>query len=208
MFSYRKYEFIFHFYFAVEFLKTQFKHLKDNYKKCLDRQNRASKSGSAASKVSKCKYYDQLTFLFDKTANLPTESNIAIPTIPLLMQDADSPRSIEETQESTPLTPLTPIDISSQPKGLPKRKALSPSEFTPPPGKAVKSGKGKNDLGLAVDTMLIKTLQDIESQGKPVEKKEETNGDSLFCQSLVLNSSRPLRQEEQIRKNENSNIIV
>ena len=182
MFSSRKYELIFHFYFAVEFLKTQFKHLKDNYKKCLDRQNRASKSGSAASKVSKCKYYDQLTFLFDKTANQPTESNIAIPTIPLLMQDVDSPRSIDETQE---LTPLTPIDISSQPKGLPKRKALSPCEFTPPPGKAVKSGKGKADLGLAVDTMLIKTLQNIENQGKPVEKKEETDGDSLFCQSLV-----------------------
>ena len=94
------------------------------------------------------------------------------------MQDADSPRSIDETQE------LTPPDISSMPTGFSKRKAPSPCQFTPP-GKAVKSGKGKTDLSLAVDTMLIKTLQNMENSGRSGDKKEETDGDSLFCQSLV-----------------------
>lgn len=94
------------------------------------------------------------------------------------MQDVDSPRSIDETQE------LSPPEISSMPKGFSKRKAPSPCEFTHP-GKAVKSGKGKSDISLAVDTMLIKTLQNMENNEGSVDKKEETDGDSLFSQSLV-----------------------
>ena len=92
--------------FLVDFLKAQLKHFKDNYKECLERQNKAFKSGSAASKVAKCKYYDQLTLLFDKTANQPKESNIAIPTAPFVIQSLDSPKGIHETVD------VMPLDIS------------------------------------------------------------------------------------------------
>ena len=34
------------------------------------------KSGAAASKVAKCKFYNQLLFLYDQSANKPTESNV------------------------------------------------------------------------------------------------------------------------------------
>ena len=52
--------------------------LKDNLKKCLDRRNSATKSGVAYSKLPKCKYFEQLLFLCDKSSNKPTESNVAV----------------------------------------------------------------------------------------------------------------------------------
>ena len=150
-------------FFTVEFLKTQLKNLKDAYKKCLDRINKATRSGSAASRVTKCKYFEQLSFLYDKTANKSTDSNIPINKI---SQDGEC--------------------VGELPQGSAKRKLPSP-ETT----KSLKSPKAKADLGLAVDTMLIKTLQalgpDNEKQtvASAPSQKEEENADSLFCRSLI-----------------------
>ena len=116
---------------TVEFLKTQLKNLKDAYKKCLDRINKATRSGSAASRVTKCKYFEQMSFLYDKTANKSTDSNIPINKI---SQDGEC--------------------MGELPQESAKRKLPSPETK-----KRLKSPKTKADLGLAVDTMLIKTLQ-------------------------------------------------
>ena len=45
----------------------------------LDRRVRTTKSGAAALSLQKCNYFEQMAFLVDKTANLPTESNVMIP---------------------------------------------------------------------------------------------------------------------------------
>ena len=150
-------------FFIVEFLKTHLKNLKDAYKKCLDRINKATRSGPAASRVTKCKYFEQLSFLYEKTANKSTDRNIPINKI---------------SQEGECMGEL--------PQGSAKRKLPSP-ETT----KSLKSPKVKADLGLAVDTMLIKTLQGLGPYNeKPTvastpSQKEEENADSLFCRSLI-----------------------
>ena len=62
---------------------------------------------------------------------------------------------------------------------------------SPETTKRLQSPKAKADLGLAVDTMLIKTLQDLgQDNEKPTvasapSQKEEENADSLFCRSLI-----------------------
>jgi hypothetical protein len=60
----------------VEFLQRQLKNLKDNFKKCLDKRQRMTKSGAAASSLPRCKYFEQMKFLHEKTSNQATESNL------------------------------------------------------------------------------------------------------------------------------------
>lgn len=135
--------------------------MKDNYKKCLDRQNKAAKSGSAASKVIKCKYFDQLSFMYDKTANKPTESNITITT--------STSSSLGPTEDQT-----------TEPAPVTKRKSDEAQI------KSLKYPKGGPALSMEVDNMLIKTLESMEKE-KPSENVDNQNQDpdSLFCRSLI-----------------------
>ena len=63
----------------VEFLEKQLKYLKDNLKKCLDSRSMLIKSRAPASSLSKCNYFEVMQFLYDKTANKPTECNLRLP---------------------------------------------------------------------------------------------------------------------------------
>ena len=67
-------------FLLVEFLQKQLKNLKDSLKKCLDKRNQMSRSGAAAESLPKCKYFEQMRFLHDKSANKPTVSNLGICT--------------------------------------------------------------------------------------------------------------------------------
>ena len=55
--------------------------MKDGLKKCLDKRNRMTKSGAAAMTLPKCLYFDQLSFLHEKSANKPTESNLCVESL-------------------------------------------------------------------------------------------------------------------------------
>ena len=61
-----------------DFLQKKLKNLKDTLKKCLDKRNRMTRSGAAASNLPKCRLFDQMAFLHEKSANKPTESNVDI----------------------------------------------------------------------------------------------------------------------------------
>ena len=62
----------------MDYLQKQLKYLKDNLKKCLDRRAKVTKSGAPASSLPKCSYFETMRFLHDRTANLPTESNVQL----------------------------------------------------------------------------------------------------------------------------------
>ncbi|CAB4038372.1 Hypothetical predicted protein, partial [Paramuricea clavata] len=50
----------------VEFLKAQWKNLKENYKRCLDKRNRMTKSGAGAHSLPTCKYFQNLQLAIKK----------------------------------------------------------------------------------------------------------------------------------------------
>lgn len=153
----------------MDFLKQEYKKLKDNLKKCLDRRERATKSGVAASRLSKCKFFDQLSFLRDKTSNKPTESNVTIPYLESL--DTSNVPSPSSCESDAPL---------SAEKSTSKRKLLS-TEF-PNSGNCAKS---RAVFAHTVDSMLVKTLQDMNKgeNSPPVQLGEDE--DSLYCRSLI-----------------------
>ena len=65
------------FYILVEYLQRQFKYLKDNLKKCLDRRaNIMTKSGAAATSLPTCNYFNQMLYLVEGVGNQPTERNL------------------------------------------------------------------------------------------------------------------------------------
>ena len=63
--------------FLVEFLQKQLKNLKDSLKKCLDKRTKMTRSGAAASSLPKCRYFEQMAFLYGSVDNRPTESNLS-----------------------------------------------------------------------------------------------------------------------------------
>ena len=50
----------------ADVLKKQLKNLKDTLKKCLDKRNELTKSGAAALKLPKCKFFEQMDFSLKK----------------------------------------------------------------------------------------------------------------------------------------------
>jgi hypothetical protein len=159
------------FCFLVDFLKLQWKYLKDNLKRCLDRRNREMRSGAAACKTSTCKYFENLAFLQDKIANRDTVSNVKLG----LGSTADS--------SLLPEQPVVTIKDEETPS-VKKRKTLYGvicSHEKRPVSRARKASD-------QVDTMLLKALKDLDkptTQEMPEAKSAESDSDTLFCQSLI-----------------------
>ena len=153
------------------------------------------RSGAAASKQATCKYFDQLSFLHSKVSNKPTESNLT----PLIeVEDASSvlenPAASTVTQSVPSSTILTMTSalrkgISSSAPG----KKSSESEripYTP-----AKRSKSRADMAYTVDTLLVKTLQDMQEPSSKSTTAGDDDEDMLFCKSLVPQLKKlPARQ--------------
>ena len=153
----------------------------------MDRQARAAKSGAGASRVAMCKYYNELRFLCDKTANKPTESNVIITSVPDERVDVQSSSS-KHPQE------ITQAEV--------KRNLQEVVDNRPINIKSKKSAKERAQLGYAVDTMLAKTLMDMERPNIPAVS-EPTDADTLFCKSLI-----PTLKELPAKKNRQAKLKI
>ena len=97
-------------------------------KKCLDKRQQMSKSGAAASSLPKCKYFEQMTFPHDKTANRPTDSNIIPVSKETFWSDVCDPIAATASSVPTTLCPATAASCvvmaaSTTASNLSKRKA-------------------------------------------------------------------------------------
>jgi hypothetical protein len=170
------------------------KYLKDNLKKCLDRRSKAFKSGAAASKLPTCKYFDQLSFLHCKVSNKHTESNLTQAIEVEDTQLTDNPASAVTTQSlacsnsTTATSTLTKGSSSSAPGKNKAESEIIP--YTP-----AKRSKSRAEMAFAVDTLLVKTLQDMQDPSSKSTSVVDNDEDMLFCQSLVpLLKKMPARQ--------------
>ena len=74
-------------------------------KKFLDKRKCLSKSGAAACSLPKCKYFEEMAFLHEKSANKPTESNLSVPEEDNLPEEDISPLSPGEGTSNAGKTP-------------------------------------------------------------------------------------------------------
>ena len=145
-------------YFSVMFLQKQLKNLRDMLKKCLDKKNRLSRSGAPARELPKCQLFDQMAFLFEMSANKPSESNL-----PLMIDPLGSPFSKDSV-----ITPPSPSSMGEVITETPIR----PSQ----PSRKRKKESQASALTQSIeecDVMLKKTLEG------------ENDEDSLYCRSLI-----------------------
>ena len=145
-----------------------FKNVKDSLKKCLDKRRALSKSGAAASTLPKCKYFEVMRFLHDKTSNLETHSNVEldIHTIPNNAFDLSS-----SSQSQDPIhSPSSCSSISDETKCI-KRRRVTNNE--------------QNDQFL--DQLKIMDEKMIDYFGKLKEKADNHEKDEaeLFCDGLI-----------------------
>ena len=80
------------FSFLVEFLKKQWKNLRDSLKRVQEKREEITKSGSAGKPLPSCKYFSQLQFVCDKLPKKETHSNTVI-TPQTLDRDSSSASS-------------------------------------------------------------------------------------------------------------------
>jgi hypothetical protein len=62
--------------FAADVIKVEWEKLKDNYRKCLNKREKATRSGARTKKLSMCNLFAELSFLRDTLLNRKTESNL------------------------------------------------------------------------------------------------------------------------------------
>ena len=136
-------------------LKKQLKNLKDTLKKCLDKRNELTKSGAAASKLPKCKFFEQNAFLLEKTGNQPTQSNVNYNLESPEISNLGSPPSISSFRYETKSV--------KEPCTTPARKK---SKIDTPEADLRKS---------LVETYLMikKSMEQVEDE------------DSLYCRNLI-----------------------
>ena len=87
------------FSFLVEFLKKQWKNLRDLLKRVQEKREEITKSGSAGKPLPSCKYFSQLQFVYDKLPKKETHSNIVI-TPQTLERDSSSSLSSSSSSSS------------------------------------------------------------------------------------------------------------
>ena len=128
-------------------------------KKCLDKEHDATRSGAAAGKTNKCRFYNELQFLRDHISNIKTHSNLVI-------QATANPKNIDETStalcdSSFSPPPPRPLSTPSRTKELSRTNSTASSTSTCSSTSMKKKASGNNpsrkskqDTGKTVDQLL------------------------------------------------------
>ena len=148
-------------------MQRNLKNLKDNLKKCLGKRQQMTRSGAPASVLPQCKFFEQMRFLQEKTANKPTESNIS-----------HAAMEASVVGESNSVEP-NPATTSSRETPAAKRKS-DDQPLTPPLSSRHATKSSRQD---AIDLAILKQLDKTDK--KIDETKEEATDEvSLYCKSL------------------------
>ena len=145
-------------------LTKEFDRLKDNYRRCIRKREKMTRSGCAGTKLPTCEYFVELSFLRDIVTGRKTDSNI--PT-----EITTSTSSVSSTPAPTP----TVMDTNSV-----------QSSSTSCDAKSIRNArKCRSDQ---IDELLAISLSnDLKNNKKEVTKYTEPGQDEdvLFCSSLV-----------------------
>ena len=130
-----------------------------------------TRSGAPASVLPQCKFFEQMRFLHEKTANKPTESNISYAAMEASV--------VGESNSVEPNPATTSATTSSRETPAAKRK--SDDQPLIPSLSSRHATKSSHDaIDLAILKQLDKTDKNIDET-----KEEATDEVSLYCKSLI-----------------------
>ena len=161
------------FYLLAEYLQRQFKYLKDNLKKCLDRRANMTMSGAAATSLPTCNYFNQMLYLIEGVGNQPTESNLENTVRECQVPPSAKYKDIEETSF---LEPLCQAPVTKKPILGTLKKLSEPS----------------------LESELRQQIASVnECLKETPQKKSEA---ALFCDSLTLQLEEFRRTRSKIEQ--------
>ena len=143
--------------------------MKDNLKKCLDRRRALTRSGAGAISLPKCKYFDQMVFLHEKSSNKPTDSNLKLTTAltnPKNLTESNISLTTELTTPPTISHPFTPADDSSE-------KCID-----------IRVNKKRKSVIEKSDNFFLKQMKDLDN--RIVDSLEEKIKQSVKCLLFVI----------------------
>ena len=133
----------------------------------MDKRQQMTRSGAPASVLPQCKFFEQMRFLHEKTANKPTESNItpAVMDISVVNEGNLAKANTATTNTTSPAM---------------KRKSDDQPVIPPLSSRHATKSSRQDAIDLAILKQLDKTDKRIEET-----KEEVTDEVSLYCKSLI-----------------------
>lgn len=191
--------------FIGEIIKAEWEKLRENYRKCLAKREKATRSGAAAKKLPTCNFFVELSFLRDTLLNRRTESNLPQPPggiLPRLPNALPQPPANPAQPHANPAQPPAnlpqtpdndrPVYVGELTAHDPAAPSTTLHDFSSPFKKQKYENNKKkkaNDIQLGIDALLVKALtKDLcpsPEQAPKQGSKEKDDPDLLFCLSLV-----------------------
>ena len=165
------------FSFLVEFLKKQWKNLRDSLKRVQEKREEITKSGSAGKPLPSCKYFSQLQFVYDKLPKKETHSNIVITPQTL---DRDSPSASSSSSSTFSECPSNSVHTTTENTNVSVAAKNN-----------VKAKKRRQkDVDSLADEEVATTLKKVNQTTELLISKElrgesEDDADTLFCRSII-----------------------
>ena len=151
------------FVFLAKDAQSHWTKLKENFRKCLKRREKATRSGAGKTQLPTCQYFKELQFITDTVTNRPTASNV--PTITDIFRPPPSPAIVPETYDKDDSTTSSSYPITTTPVAKKRKGDVSSSD---------------------VNQMLIQSIQrDLNAPPPQPQRQDEKDSDALFCLSLV-----------------------
>ena len=181
--------------FIDEIIKAEWEKLRENYRKCLAKREKATRSGAAARKLPTCNFFVELSFLRDTLLNQRTESNLPQPPGGTLPRPPNAlPKPPAQPSANLPQTPDNdlPVCVGELTAHDPAAASTTLHGFSSPFKKQKYENNKKkkaNDIQFGIDALLVKALtKDMcpsPEQAPKQGSKEKDDPDLLFCLSLV-----------------------
>ena len=180
--------------FLAKEVEKEWRRLRENYRKCLKRQELASRSGAGAKTEKTCQFYDELTFLKEIFSNRERSSNI---NESILAPISSPPPHIENYHQNQPSPLLSPSCSSFNSLEQSPNTASSPVSFNIQSKQKI-SKKRKQPNGDLKDALTKALL--TEEQTTPRNSVDEKDSDTLFCLSLVESLKKlPSKSNKRVR---------
>ena len=179
------------FIFTEKFITDAWTKLRENFRKCLNRRKKASKSGASGKQLSTCQFFKELSFLLDVIGVKTTYSNIrpdifTPPASPVDRHSISPPMTrksfpptatISSAVGNVPSSPLNP-PAPSPTSTLPQVSTMTTTTITTP-----RNNKRKQATEPVQSALERAIMADIDkSKETEVEKNDP---DELFCKSIV-----------------------
>ena len=190
-------------FLSGKYLQTQWVKLRDNYRKCLKRREKATRSGAGVKTLPTCAFISELTFISDSVSNRATESNIdpglftppPSPDIVVPRRIVKSP-SMSQTAQHGLFTPPPSPDIV-----VPRRIVKSPSMSQTAQQSSSQSSSvttiPKSTTPLDSVRMPVKeTCHQKGNASKEISNKRKNNHvDDLLAQAIMDDMNEKKRKE-------------